>query len=224
MSKSGNPIEKAQNRQDYLFAEMSSLLNALSSPVRLKIIHFLTQGPHPVEQLSVKLGQTVANTSMHLKKMQRENILKVSTKAQKRIYSLAQDEMKEFWEQIQNFALNHNPSNIINSTDFYPEELEWTKDIDETIKLITSKKVTLLDVRPHDEVDENYKKYVLHISFSDLKKQKKDLPKNRPILVMCRGRLCVMANESTYQLRKLGFNVYKLNFSWFHLSEKLRDS
>ena len=88
-------IEKAKERQDYLFNEMASLMDALASPVRLKIIHFLTQAPHSVEQLSLKLGQTVANTSMHLKKMQREGILKIETMAQKRIYSLAQGEMRD---------------------------------------------------------------------------------------------------------------------------------
>ena len=110
-------IEKAKQRQDYLFEEMSSLLEALASPVRLKIIHFLSQAPHSVEQLSLKLGQSMANTSMHLNKMQRENILKTETLGQKRIYSLAQVEMKELWEQIQNFALVHNPTNVIDSSD-----------------------------------------------------------------------------------------------------------
>lgn len=219
-------IDKAKERQDYLFNEMSSMLEAIASPVRLKIIHFLSQAPHSVEQLSLKLGQTVANTSMHLKKMQRENILKTETSGQKRIYSLAQAELKDLWEQIQEFALKHNPANIIESSTIYEEELEWNKDIQETIKLIKNKKIILIDVRPDDEVDEidtNYKKYVLHIPTDELKKKKDELPRSKPILVICRGRLCVMANESTYQLRKLGFEAYKLNHSWHQVSKLLNE-
>jgi DNA-binding transcriptional ArsR family regulator len=219
-------FEKAKERQNYLFDEMSSLLEAMASPVRLKIIHFLTQSPHSVEQLSLKLGQTVANTSMHLKKMQRENLLKTETLGQKRIYSLAQDDLKEFWEQIQSFALKHNSSNVIESVDIYKEELEWVKEEAETIKMIKARKLTLLDVRPDDEIDEmdkNYKKYVVHIPFQNLKKFKDDLPKSRPLLVICRGRLCVMSNESTYELRKLGFDAYKLNMSWYEVSKHLAE-
>lgn len=219
-------IDKAKERQDYLFTEMSSMLEAIASPVRLKIIHFLSQAPHSVEQLSLKLGQTVANTSMHLKKMQRENILKTETSGQKRIYSLAQDELKDLWEQIQDFALKHNPTNVIDSRTIYQEELEWDKDLDETIKLIKNKKVVLIDVRPDDEVDEIdafYKKYVMHIPFDEIKKQKDELPKSKPFLVICRGRLCVMANESTFQLRKLGFDAYKLNQSWHQVSKLLSE-
>ena len=220
-------IEKAKERQDYLFNEMASLMDALASPVRLKIIHFLTQAPHSVEQLSLKLGQTVANTSMHLKKMQREGILKIETMAQKRIYSLAQEEMREFWEQIQRFALIHNPTNGLVSIEIYKEELEWTNELEETIKLIKTKKITLLDVRPDDEVDEinpTYKKNVTHIPFENIKKLKEELPKSKPILVICRGRLCVMANESTLLLRKLGVDAYKLNLSWYELSKKLEEN
>ncbi len=219
-------IEKAKERQDYLFTEISSLLEALASPVRLKIIHFLSQAPHSVEQLSIKLGQSVANTSMHLNKMQRESILKSESLGQKRIYSIAQAEMKEFWEQIQNFALANNTLNVISSPDIYNEELSWPKPLEETIKLIKAKKLTLLDVRPADEIDETnttYKKFVLHIPSEHLKKLKETLPVSKPILIICRGRLCAMSNESTYQLRKLGFDAYKLETSWFQISKELKE-
>lgn len=215
-------FEKAKERQDFLFAEVSSLLSALASPVRLKIIHFLSQAPHSVEQLSIKLKQSVANTSMHLKKMQRENILKTETSGQKRIYSLAQPEMRDFWEQIQAFALIHNPSNSLNSEDIYQEDLEWHKNILETVYLLRAKKVILLDVRPTDEVegeDPKYKKYVRHIPIENLKRASDSLPKTKPILIICRGRLCVMSNESTYILRKLGYDAYKLDVSWHQISK-----
>ena len=220
-------IEKAKDRQEYLFSEMSALLNGLASPGRLKIIHFLTQAPHSVEQLAQKLGQSIANTSMHLKKMQRENILKTENLGQKRIYSLAQVEMKEFWEQIQQFALKHNELNIISSKNIYHEELDWDKNVHDTLKMIKAKKVIVLDVRPNDEVEsknEIYEKFVLHIPFSELKKRSGELPKTKIILVVCRGRICVMSNESAFVLRKLGFEAFKLNSSWFQLSQMLSEA
>jgi DNA-binding transcriptional ArsR family regulator/rhodanese-related sulfurtransferase len=215
-------FEKTKERQEYLFSEMASLLGALASPVRLKIIHFLFQAPHSVEQLSLKIGQSVANTSMHLKKMQRENILKTEVLGQKRVYSLAQLEMREFWEQIQTFAKIHNSTNVIFSPVIYHEELAWPRDFVETIKMIQSKKLVLLDVRPADEVDESdpiYKEYVIHIPAENLKKETHLIPTKKPVLVICRGRLCVMSNESTFLLRKLGFEVYKFDHSWYQISK-----
>ena len=219
-------MDKAKERQDYLFHEMSSLLEALASPVRLRILHFLTQAPHSVEQLAQKLGQSVANTSMHLKKMQREKILKTEALAQKRIYSLAKPEMKNFWEQIQNFTLSHHPEHTLSSPGIYEEEFEWKKLIDVTVKMIKSRKLTLIDVRPDDEIDEkdtNYKKYVLHIPFESLKKSLAKIPISRPVLIICRGRLCIMSNEATSQLRKCNVDAYKLNMSWYQLSQILSE-
>jgi DNA-binding transcriptional ArsR family regulator len=217
-------FEKAKERQEELFIEIASLLSGLTSPVRLKIIHFLSQAPHSVEQLSLKLGQSVANTSMHLKKMQREDILKAETSGQKRIYSLAHLELKTFWEQIQDYAQIQDPTKIIDSEAIYHENLLWEKSLKETIKDIKSQKVLLLDVRPNDEVDEDdpqYSKYVVHIPFDNLKRMKDELPANKPLLIICRGRLCVMSNESTHQLRKMGFEAFKGHFSWFQLSQAL---
>ena len=220
-------FEKAKDRQEYLFTEMASLLGVLASPVRLKIIHFLFQAPHSVEPLSIKIGQSVANTSMHLKKMQRENILKTVVLGQKRVYSLAQEEMREFWEQIQHFAEIHNSSNIISSPDIYHEELAWPRDFVETIKMIQSKKLVLLDVRPSDEIDESdpfYNEFVTHIPAENLKKETHLIPTKKPILVICRGRLCVMSNESTFLLRKKGFEVYKFDYSWYQISKMIGKS
>lgn len=219
-------IENARIRQEYLFSEMANLLGALASPVRLKIFHYLTQSPHSVEQLSEKLGQSVANTSMHLKKLQRENLLKTETRAQKRIYSLAQPQMKEFWEQILDFTAIHSPQDKISSEEIYGENLDWKKNVEETVKSVKAKKVTLLDVRPLDETDADdifYKKHVLNVPMNEIKKGIKNLPKSKPVLIVCRGRLCIMANETTSALRQMGFDAYRLSFSWYQLSKKFTE-
>ena len=219
-------FEKAKERQQFLFEELAAQLEALASPVRLKILHFLTQAPHSVEQLASKIDQSVANTSMHLKKMQREGLLKNETLAQKRIYSIAHPSLLGFWEEIQNLSNAHHPENIIHSKDFYDEELEFPKNDEEIVKLIKARKLTLLDVRPEDELheaDSIYKKYVLHIPSSELKKQKDIIPTSRPIIVICRGRMCVMSHEVTSQLRKLGYEAYRINKSWFQLSQDLQE-
>lgn len=219
-------IDQAKDKQNNIFFETSSFLEAIASPVRLKIIHLLTQSPHSVEQLAIKLDQSVANTSMHLNKMQRENILKIQQVAQKRIYSIAFHEMKDFWEQIQNHCQIHKPETKLSTAEIYGDDLSWDKNVEETAKLIRSKKIIVLDVRPEDESlhsneSSSYKKYILSLPFSELKKRKKEIPQKKPILVICRGRLCALAHESTFQLRKMGFDAYQLSSSWFSLSKLL---
>ena len=137
---------------------------------------------------------------------------------------MALEEMKDFWEQIQSFALIHNPKNTLNLQEIYGEDIRWGKDLEETIGLIKARKVTILDVRPDDEVQETdllYKKYVLHISFDQLKRSSGLIPESNPLLVICRGRLCVMSSESTIAIRKMGFNAYRLDMTWHQIEKRL---
>lgn len=156
-------FNQAKSKQETLFVEISKLLGALSSPVRLKIIHFLSQAPHSVEQLANKIGQSLANTSMHLNKMQREELLTSRVSAQKRIYEIKMIELKDFWEHIQNFALVHKKPYEQDIIDTYQKDLVWqenvekNKSFDEEMEkvfdLLKENKAVLVDTRPYDEID-----------------------------------------------------------------------
>jgi DNA-binding transcriptional ArsR family regulator len=210
---------------------MSQLLQTIGSPVRLKIIHFLAQAPHSVEQLSLKLGESVANTSMHLKKMERQHILKNESQAQKRIYSFNHDELNVFWEQILNWTKIASPETFKEFENFYGDDFIWKEPLKLTVQLIKEKKVVVVDLRPSEEVsesqknEESYKKYITSLPYPIELKQKlnklKTFPKTKPILLICRGALCVMSQESCFQLRSKGFNSYNFNISWQKISKLL---
>lgn len=221
---SSKTLKMAKDEQDHLFNEISVMLSALASPVRLRIIHFLSQAPHSVEQLSLKLDQSVANTSMHLKKMQREDLLSVQVIRQKRLYSLAHNKIKDFWESVQDLSETLHPDYIMPTQLLYPEQINWQMDLNQTIKMIKSKKILLLDIRPLDEIDDNqvlYKKYVIHIPYSQLKERYQELTKTKTILIICRGRLCALSGEFTDFLSKLDYKVFKAHFSWHQISKNL---
>ena len=245
-----NNIKEAKIKQDLLFTEMAKILAVLSSPVRLKIIHFLIQAPHSVEQLANKLNQSLANTSMHLNKMQREELLICKTSAQKRIYQIHHPEFKDFWENILNFTL-HQKSSLENEMIMaYQEDFSWkskisssrpsdsskrsSNELKEVINLIQLKKAILVDVRPDDEIESSLLKHsldpedIIQLYYQELEKNLKNktlnhlpLPKNKILFIICRGRLCVMSLEMTAQLRQKGFDAYRLNVSWHLLKKQL---
>jgi DNA-binding transcriptional ArsR family regulator/rhodanese-related sulfurtransferase len=193
------------------------ILAALSAPVRLKLVHFLAQAPLSVEVLSQKIDQSVANTSMHLRKMLNENIVSVEQLGQKRLYSL-HPAMLEFWEQSQDFIQKINPNLNLN-VDFKNENLNWNFSMVETKKMIKNNEIILLDARPDDEITnfnnfENDIPYV-HISANQIKENLTQLPKNKKILVICRGRLCSTSLIVTKQLRQHHLEAYRLESSWF---------
>jgi DNA-binding transcriptional ArsR family regulator len=202
-----------KNRQEVIFVSMASLLGAMASPVRIRLIHYLSQAPLTVEVIASKVDESIANTSMHLRKMLSEGLVSVEALGQKRLYSLA-PEVLEFWEKYQDFAQKLDPSLVLSTSDIYGD-INWTLSWAETKKLLKSGQVLLLDVRPHDEIltiDDSER--VIHIPQAELKANFKKLPKKKTILVFCRGRMCALSAFSVNYLRENGFRAYRLDVSW----------
>jgi rhodanese-related sulfurtransferase len=205
-------LKLLKERQEDIFVSLASRLGAMASPVRIRLIHFLSQAPLTVEVMAGKVDESIANTSMHLRKMLSEGLVSVETRGQKRLYSLA-PEVLEFWEYYQSFAQKLDPSLVLTTSDIY-SDLKWTHSWSETKKLAKAGQVLLLDVRPKDEVIEgDSASFVLHIPQSDLKTNLKKLPKKKPLLVFCRGRLCALSAYSANYLREMGFKAYRLDVS-----------
>ena len=215
-----NKIKVLRQRQEDIFVSFASLLGAMAAPVRIRLIHFLSQAPLTVEVMASKLDQSVANTSMHLRKMLSEGLVSVESLGQKRLYTLA-PEVQLFWENFQDFAQKLDPSLVLEASDLYGD-INWGEPWSITKKLVQSGEVILLDVRPEDEVIGNDDTHlVIHIPQSDLKNNLKNISKKKKVLVFCRGRLCALSAFSVNYLRENGFKAYRLDVSWNSIKSDL---
>jgi DNA-binding transcriptional ArsR family regulator len=206
-------IKVLRQRQEDIFVSLASLLGAMAAPVRIRLIHFLSQAPLTVEVMASKVDQSIANTSMHVRKMLNEGLVSVERVGQKRLYTLS-PEVQIFWENFQDFAQKLDPSLVLETRDVYGD-INWVEPWIETIKLVKSGEVVLLDVRPEDEVlSSDESAFVTHIPQNNLKSSLKTLSKKKKILVFCRGRLCALSAFSVNYLRENGFKAYRLDVSW----------
>lgn len=216
-----NKLKLLKERQEDIFGSLASLLGAMASPVRIRLIHFLSQAPLTVEVMASKVDESIANTSMHLRKMLKEGLVKVENLGQKRLYSLS-PAVFDFWEYFQDFAQKLDASFKLDTREIYGE-MNWGISLDETKKLIRSGEVILLDVRPLDEViisDDS--DLVLHIPQTELKTNLKKLSKKKNILVFCRGRLCALSAFTVNYLRENGYKAYRLDASWKVIKEVIK--
>lgn len=211
-------LQAVKVRQEEIFKKISDILGGLSAPVRIKLIHFLSQAPLTVEVLAQKIDQSIANTSMHLRKMLAENLVSVEVVGQKRLYSL-HPSLREFWEQIQTFSQFIHPNLDLNLNQYY-EELSWDEDKRTTIDLAKNGDILILDVRPIDEAVEKLDDVnFLHIPSSEIKEKLNLLPKRKPVVVICRGRFCALSAHVVSELRKNGIKAYRFEESLFELKK-----
>ncbi len=206
-----------KERQSEVFTSIADIIGAMSSPVRIKLIHFLSQGPLTVEILSTKIDQSVANTSMHLRKMLAGKVLKVETQGKNRVYSLHPAALP-FWESCQDFIQSVDPSLKLDFKDI-DGEMDWMQDLRTTIKMAKNNEIILVDARPQDEVAETLSGLnILNIPSSEIAKNLAKIPKKKPVVVFCRGRMCALSLFVTNELRKNGIKAYRLNESWYSLA------
>jgi rhodanese-related sulfurtransferase len=206
-----------KERQSEVFTSIADIIGAMSSPVRIKLIHFLSQGPLTVEILSTKIDQSVANTSMHLRKMLAAKVLKVETQGKNRIYSLHPAAFP-FWESCQDFIQSVDPSLKLDFKDI-DGDMDWMQDLRTTIKMAKNNEIVLVDARPQDEVAETLPGLnILNIPSSEIAKNLAKIPKKKPVVVFCRGRMCALSLFVTSELRKNGIKAYRLNESWYSLA------
>lgn len=208
-----NKMKVLKQRQEDIFVSLASLLGAMAAPVRIRLIHFLSQAPLTVEVMASKVDQTIANTSMHVRKMLNEGLVSVERVGQKRLYTLS-PEVQIFWENFQDFAQKLDSSLVLDTSDVYGD-INWVEPWNDTKKLVKSGEVVLLDVRPEDEVlSSDESDFVTHIPQNNLKSSLKTIPKKKKILVFCRGRLCALSAFSVNYLRENGYKAYRLDVSW----------
>lgn len=213
-------LEIFKEQQSEVFDSVAQLLSALASPVRIKLVHLLSQGPLTVEVLSIKIDQSIANTSMHLRKMLSSHIVQVSTMGKNRQYSL-HPAVFPFWEAIQDFVQAVDPSLNIESKQ-WGDDLNWTESLKQTIKMAKKNEVLILDVRPTEEVAQPLDGInVLNLPSTEVAKNLAKLPKKKPVLVFCRGRFCALSAHVVEELRIKGIKAYRLNESWYSLKQSI---
>ena len=93
--------------KDALFDALAEVAKALASGRRAEIVDVLAQGERSVEQLAGEIGQSVANTSHHLRAMARVGVLRTRREGTRIIYVLASDRVADVWAGLRDIATEH---------------------------------------------------------------------------------------------------------------------
>lgn len=196
--------------KDALFEGFATIARALSSGRRAEIVELLAQGERTVDEVAVELGQSVANTSHHLRTLARAGLV-MSRRAGTHVhYRLASDQVLEVWWALRTVAaaqvegLDELATGYLGAREEIPVVTR-----SELLDRLSSGEVVVVDVRPAAEYGAGHLPGAISVP-PDRLELLDDLPAGREVVAYCRGPYCVYADDAVRRLREQGRRAARL--------------
>lgn len=206
-----------------IYENLSVIMGAMSAPVRLRIIQILAQSPRSVEELSLEIQQSIANTSQHLQKMAAAGLVFCQKKGVSRIYSLANSQVLKIWECLQVLGEELSTEVAEATEELVPSELCTDLSTASVYRKVKSGRAVLVDMREVKEREASPVEWASALTAEDLIAKNFQLAQTKEYFLFCRGRYCHLANKAVVSLRKNGFKAYRLRESPFALNNFLQE-
>ena len=197
--------------KDALFEGFAEVAKALASGRRAEIVDVLAQGERSVEAVADEIGQTVANTSHHLRALARAGLLTTRRDGTRIYYALASDRVADLWAAVRDVAAAH-VAGFERLAAAYLGDRDGMEVIDreELATRLRQGSVVVLDVRPEAEFAAAHIAGARSVPIRDLRKHLKALPEDCEVVAYCRGPYCVYADDAVRELRRRGFDARRL--------------
>jgi rhodanese-related sulfurtransferase/DNA-binding transcriptional ArsR family regulator len=197
--------------KDALFEALASVGKALSSGRRAEIVDLLAQGERSVEDVAAEIGQSVANTSHHLRTLAQAGLVRTRRDGTRVIYGLASDQVLQLWTVVRQVGAEH-VAEVDRLAEAYLGRREGLQPItrDELARRIRRGEVTVVDVRPAAEYEAGHVEGARSLPISELKRRLDSLPRDGELVAYCRGPYCVFADDAVRLLRRQGFEARRL--------------
>lgn len=204
------PADHRRVAKDTLFDAFASIGRALSSGRRAELVELLAQGERTVEELAAEIGQSVANTSHHLRSLARAGLLTSRRTGTHVHYRLASDEVLELWWSMRKVAA----TTVDDLDDLARDYLGDRTDIevvsrDELAERLVRGDVVVVDVRPFAEYAAGHLPGAVHLPPDRLDEIAR-LPADHDVVAYCRGPYCVYADDAVRRLTAAGRRAARL--------------
>ncbi len=197
--------------KDALFDAFAEVAKALASGRRAEIIDVLAQGERSVEDIAEELGQTVANTSHHLRTLARAGLVRTRREGTRIFYALTSDRVASLWAAMRDVAADH-VAGIERLADAYLGDRSSFEAItrEALVDRLQRGDLVVLDVRPRAEFRSGHIAGARSVPISELRRSLRSLPKDAEVVAYCRGPYCVYADDAVREMRRRGYQARRL--------------
>jgi rhodanese-related sulfurtransferase len=198
--------------KDALFDAFGSVAAALGSGRRAEIVDVLAQGERSVDEVALEVGQSLANTSHHLRVLARAGLVRSRREGTRVVYRLASDRVGELWAAVRDVAASH----VAEVTVLAGEYLGERGDVEsvsaaELANRLSRGEVVALDVRPELEYLAGHIAGARSAPLDELAARVSELQGQGEVIAYCRGPYCVYADDAVRIMRNRGLQARRLD-------------
>ena len=197
--------------KDVLYAAFAEVAAALGSGRRAEIVDLLAQGERSVEEIAEQIGQSVANTSHHLRTLARAGLVTTRRDGTRIFYALSSGRVEQMWAAVRTVAEEH-AAGLDKLAQAYLGDRAELEAIDRRalVERMRHGDVIVLDVRPTAEYTAGHIAGARSLPIAELRRRLRDLPADTEIVAYCRGPYCVYADDAVRHLTEQGLHATRL--------------
>lgn len=197
--------------KDALFDGFAAVAKALGSGRRAELVDVLSQGERSVEDVAAEIGQSVTNTSQHLRVLARAGLVSTRREGTRVVYALASEQVERLWAAVRDVAADH-VAGLDRLAEAYLGNRSELEAISrrELAQRMDDGAVVVLDVRPAAEYAAGHLPGARSVPPGELRRHLRSLSEDVEVVAYCRGRYCAYADEAVRELRSHGFAARRL--------------
>ncbi len=197
--------------KDALFDAFGEVAKALGNGRRAELIDVLAQGERHVDDLAAEIGQSLANTSFHLRVLAAAGVVTTRREGTRIYYRLTSARVGELWAALRDVAAAHHEQ-LDELAAAYLGDRGRLEQIGqaELAERISAGDVVVIDVRPAAEFAAGHISGARSIPIDDLADNIRNLPAGIEVVAYCRGPYCVFADDAVRLLRRRGRSARRL--------------
>ena len=197
--------------KDALYDGFASIARALASGRRAEIVDLLSQGERTVEEIAGEIGQSVANTSHHLRALARAQLVTTRRAGTHIHYRLASTTVVDAWVALRDLAAEQLDEFDALATAYLGDRDELaTITRNELLSRLDQGDLVLIDVRPEAEYAAGHIPGAISTPPDRLEVALDELPLDGDVVAYCRGPYCVYADDAVRELRTRGRRALRL--------------
>ena len=198
----------AETYRDAAYTQLVRVGKALGNSSRLKLLNNLVQGPKTVEELAKTVGLSVGTASKNLQLLKQVGLVRVERRGNYVVYDLASAQVPQVLSLLVDVSEQALPElrALEQQLSAQRPPLPQLSITDITRELATGQPY-LIDLRPTDEYQVAHLPGAHNFPYDQIMQRLAEIPRDRELVVYCRGRLCGYSEMIGQQLKDQGYQV-----------------